>query len=69
MAEANLYYPGVERFRRVLTKVTQSASQGSLVIIDLHKMNDIDYTALKVNSSQSRSMYSTRSSNDHFPDY
>ena len=49
-ADMNLYYPAVEKFRRVIDKacnqILDDASQ--ILLIDFERMAEIDYTALKV---------------------
>lgn len=49
-ADANLYFPGVEKFRRALNKATEADTDGRVpcLMIDLSSLKEIDYSALKV---------------------
>lgn len=49
-ADMNLYYPAVEKFRRVIDKASQQIldDPSQILLIDFERMADIDYTALKV---------------------
>jgi len=48
--DRNLYFPGVESFRKSLNKASERASnkESSCLIIDLENVTEMDYTALKV---------------------
>jgi len=47
--DRNLYFPGVESFRKSLNKASERASnkESSCLIIDLENVTEMDYTALK----------------------
>ena len=49
-ASSNLYFPGVEMFRRALNEAIEDETDGrsSFLIVDLSNITEIDYTALKV---------------------
>lgn len=49
-ADSSLYFPGVEKFRQVLSEATDEERGGrsSCLLIDLSNVREIDYTALKV---------------------
>ena len=56
-ADSSLYFPGVETFRRTVTKAVLSSvpakagAPSASITIDLEHMADIDYTALKVTNA------------------
>lgn len=47
--DRNLYFPGVETFRKSMNKASEKASnkESSCLIIDLENVTEMDYTALK----------------------
>lgn len=52
VADRNLYFPGVEKFREALVAATaeESDDRNPCLLIDLAHVKEIDYTALKVNA-------------------
>ena len=57
-ADANLYFPGVEKFRRALNKATEADDEGRVpcLMIDLSSLKEIDYSALKVSEREKRNI-------------
>ena len=49
-ADINLYFPGVEQFRKALNKATLINTEGRhpTLVIDLSNLTSIDYSSLKV---------------------
>jgi solute carrier family 26 (sodium-independent sulfate anion transporter), member 11 len=49
-ADCNLYFPGVEKFRRALSEATELDAEGRspCLMVDLSNLTEIDYSALKV---------------------
>lgn len=49
-ADSNLYFPGVEKFRRSLNEATEVDAEGRTpcLMVDLSNLTEIDYSALKV---------------------
>jgi len=48
-ADRNLYFPSVERFRNTLDKASLDETINRIIILDMSRVNQVDYTSLKVN--------------------
>ena len=47
--DGDLHFPGVEAFRQSISRAMESAKgPESVLVVDVKKVNEIDYTALKV---------------------